>query len=68
MIKNMSEPVDNSTKVKAVKVSEETWSAVSHEAIDRRSSIGDMLAIAWLTFAALPESRREKLVRESAKA
>ena len=60
----MSEPVENSTRAKAVKIAEETWRSVSHEAIDRRSGIGDMISIAWNHFCALPEPRREKLARE----
>lgn len=55
---------DSSSKAKQIRVSEDIWSAVSHEAIDRRSQIGEVIAVAWQHFSGLPESRREQLVRK----
>lgn len=61
----MSQPVEQSTKSKAVKIPEDTWASVAHERIDRRSEIGDLIAVAWTLFMSLPESKREKLVRDA---
>ncbi len=61
----MSNLVNESiSKGKQIKVAEDVWSAVSHEAIDRRSQIGEIIAVAWEHFSALPEPRREELVRK----
>ncbi len=50
-----------------VRVTAETWESASHEAIDRRTSVIALLGIAWKQFIALPEERRERLVRSAEK-
>lgn len=61
----MSKQVDDSTRVKSVKIPYATWRSVSHEAVERHVGFGKLIAIAWVYFASLPETRRERLVRAS---
>lgn len=61
----MSRAVANSTRLKAAKIPENTWREAKHESVERGCGIGDVLAIATRHFLTLPESRREKLVRET---
>ena len=59
----MDTPVANSTKPRSVKINEGTWSAVSHESVDRRATISDVIGAACHAFLLLPEQKREDLVR-----
>lgn len=64
---NMQSNVDKDTRDgrKVVKLDEPTWALMSHESIDRRCSFQNLLTTCCRLFLALPESRREKLVRDA---
>lgn len=47
-----------------MKIAAGSWQSMAHERIDRRTTIQNLIAIAWAYFMTLPESRREKMVRE----
>ncbi len=42
----------------------EAWEAASHEAVDRRTNIGTIFWLAWQLWNALPDARRERLLRK----
>lgn len=48
---------------KSVRVTTEVWESVSHEAIDRRSTIAALLGVAWESFMGLSDTKRERMVR-----
>ncbi len=50
---------------RSIRIPAETWKSVSHESVDRRCSVSYLLTVAWTQFMAQPESRRDRLVRES---
>ena len=63
----MAKQVDQNTRPpmnRMVKIPTEIWASVSHEAIDRRTSMYGLVSIAWNYFMSLPESKRDKMVRE----
>lgn len=55
---------DNGNATRSVRVSDVNWLEAKREALDRRTNIITLFGVAWSLFFSLPESKREKLVRD----